>query len=205
MIRTKALTITLLIVLICIAAVAVQAQDTLAQDVNGSISGFVFRDLNENGVCSDEDEPGVVGIPLQLVNRNDNTIVNLTSGGEGFYELVNASGGTWTVTVNPGAGWSVTSQQTIQIVVDEDEPDIEDVDFCIVEVGATATATPAPPPTPVTGATPVQPVAPTPVPVLPESGAAVSPSVLWVVALGLLLLVSGAALLLRTRKNNGGG
>jgi LPXTG-motif cell wall-anchored protein len=205
MIRTKALTITLLIVLICIAAAAVQAQDTLAQDVNGSISGFVFRDLNENGVCSDEDEPGVVGIPLQLVNRNDNTIVNLTSGGEGFYELVNASGGTWTVTVNPGAGWSVTSQQTIQIVVDEDEPDIEDVDFCIVEVGATATATPAPPPTPVTGATPVQPVAPTPVPVLPESGAAVSPSVLWVVALGLLLLVSGAALLLRTRKNNGGG
>ncbi|MFN2141283.1 MAG: SdrD B-like domain-containing protein [Candidatus Promineifilaceae bacterium] len=205
MIRTKALTITLVIVLICIAAAAVQAQDTLAQDVNGSISGFVFRDLNENGVCSDEDEPGVVGIPLQLVNRNDNTIVNLTSGGEGFYELVNASGGTWTVTVNPGAGWSVTSQQTIQIVVDEDEPDIEDVDFCIVEVGATATATPAPPPTPVTGATPVQPVAPTPVPVLPESGAAVSPSVLWVVALGLLLLVSGAALLLRTRKNNGGG
>ena len=205
MIRTKALTITLLIVLICIAAAAVQAQDTLAQDVNGSISGFVFRDLNENGVCSDEDEPGVVGIPLQLVNRNDNTIVNLTSGGEGFYELVNASGGTWTVTVNPGAGWSVTSQQTIQIVVDEDEPDIEDVDFCIVEVGATATATPAPPPTPVTGATPVQPVAPTPVPVLPESGAAVSPSVLWVVALGLLLMVSGAALLVRTRKNNGGG
>jgi hypothetical protein len=205
MIRTKALTITLVIVLICIAAAAVQAQDTLAQDVNGSISGFVFRDLNENGVCSDEDEPGVVGIPLQLVNRNDNTIVNLTSGGEGFYELVNASGGTWTVTVNPGAGWSVTSQQTIQIVVDEDEPDIEDVDFCIVEVGATATATPAPPPTPVTGATPVQPVAPTPVPVLPESGAAVSPSVLWVVALGLLLLVSGAALLVRTRKNNGGG
>jgi len=205
MIRTKALTITLVIVLICIVAAAVQAQDTLAQDVNGSISGFVFRDLNENGVCSDEDEPGVVGIPLQLVNRNDNTIVNLTSGGEGFYELVNASGGTWTVTVNPGAGWSITSQQTIQIVVDEDEPDIEDVDFCIVEVGATATATPAPPPTPVTGATPVQPVAPTPVPVLPESGAAVSPSVLWVVALGLLLLVSGAALLLRTRKNNGGG
>ena len=205
MIRTKALTITLVIVLICIAAAAVQAQDTLAQDVNGSISGFVFRDLNENGVCSDEDEPGVVGIPLQLVNRNDNTIVNLTSGGEGFYELVNASGGTWTVTVNPGAGWSVTSQQTIQIVVDEDEPDIEDVDFCIVEVGATATATPAPPPTPVTGATPVQPVAPTPVPVLPESGAAVSPSVLWVVVLGLLLLVSGAALLLRTRKYNGGG
>lgn len=205
MIRTKTLAFTLVIVLICLAAAAVQAQDTLAQDVNGSISGFVFRDLNENGVCSDEDEPGVVGIPLQLVNRNDNTIVNLTSGGEGFYELVNASGGTWTVTVNPGAGWSVTSQQTIQIVVDEDEPDIEDVDFCIVEVGATATATPAPPPTPVTGATPVQPVAPTPVPVLPESGAAVSPSVLWVVALGLLLLVSGAALLLRTRKNNGGG
>jgi hypothetical protein len=203
MIRTKALTTTLVIALICLAAAAVQAQDTLAQNVNGSISGFVLRDLNENGVCTDEDEPGVVGIPVQLVNRDDNSIINLTSGGEGFYELVNASGGTWTVTVNPGSGWRVTSQQTRQVVVSDDEPDVEDVDFCLVETAATVT--PAPSATPLTAPTPVQPIVPTPLPVLPESGAPVSPSILWAAALGLLLLISGAGLLVRARRSNGSG
>ena len=203
MIRTKTLAFTLVIVLICLAAAAVQAQDTQAQDVNGSISGFVLRDLNENGVCTDEDEPGVVGIPVQLVNRDDNTIINLTSGGEGFYELVNASGGTWTVTVNPGSGWRVTSQQTRQVLVSDDEPDVEDVDFCLVETAATVT--PAPSATPLTAPTPVQPIVPTPLPVLPESGAPVSPSILWAAALGLLLLISGAGLLVRARRSNRSG
>jgi hypothetical protein len=190
---------TLLVTLLFLTAAA-RTQDTLAQDDNGSISGAVFRDINENGLCTDEDEPGVVGIPLQLVNRDDNTIVNLTSGGEGFYELVDASMGTWQVTVNPGASWRVTSQQTQQAVVDEDEPDVEEIDFCIVQVtSATATNTPAPAPVPTQALVPTA----TPSPVLPESGAAVSPAILSSAVLGLLLLLLGAGLFVRARRGNG--
>lgn len=169
-----------------------------AQENNGFISGVVFDDLNTNGICTGENEPGVMGIPLQLVNRDDNTIINLTSGSGGYYELTNASEGTWQVTVNPGSGWRVTSQQTRQVLVTEEEPDVEDVDFCIVQVATeTPTGTPAGTPT-VTPA--VTPTATTIPPVLPESGAPLSPLLLLAFGLGLLFLVTGALLLAHARR-----
>jgi hypothetical protein len=172
------------------------AQVLRAQDDTGAISGTVFRDINGNGQCTNEDEPTVSGIALQLVNRDDNTIVNLTSGAGGFYELVNASLGTWQVTVNPGAGWRVTSPQTRQVLISENEPDVEEVDFCIVQDTAatattTATATPAPPST--STPTPSQPV-------LPESGAPVAPGLLLAGGAGLLFLFAGAILFAYTRR-----
>ena len=134
MIRRAALS-TLVLILLVLGTIATVS----AQENNGFISGVVFDDLNTNGICTGENEPGVMGIPLQLVNRDDNTIINLTSGSGGYYELADASEGTWQVTVNPGSGWRVTSQQTRQVLITEEEPDVEDVDFCIVQV---ATETP---------------------------------------------------------------
>jgi hypothetical protein len=196
MIRKHMLAISLVILLVLGSAAAAAAQDEI-----GSISGAVFRDVNNNGSCTEEDEPGVTGIQLQLVNRDDNTIINLTSGAEGFYELVSATEGTWQVTVNPGSAWRVTSQQTRQVLVTEDEPDVEEVDFCIIEStqtgGTTATATPVP----TQAAVPAPTV--TPSPVLPQSGGPLSPAILLTAALGLLLLLSGAGLFIFARRPDG--
>lgn len=164
-----------------------------AQENSGSISGTVYRDINANGICAGENEVGEAGIPIQLVNRDDNSTVNLTTGSGGNYELSGAAGGTWQVTVNPGSGWRVTSQQTVQVSITEDEPDVEEVDFCIVQVStstptATAVASVTPGPTP----TPVQPV-------LPESGAPLSAPLVAAFGLGLLFLVTGAALFVHAR------
>jgi hypothetical protein len=168
-----------------------------AQENSGSISGVVYRDVNANGICTNENEVGEAGIPIQLVNRDDNSTVNLTSGSGGSYELSGAAEGNWQVTVNPGSAWRVTSQQTRQVVITADEPDVEEVDFCIVQVSAsTATATAVPTVTP--GPTPIP--APTPVqPVLPESGAPLSAPLMLAFGLGLLFLITGAALFVHAR------
>ena len=168
-----------------------------AQQNNGSISGVVYRDINANGVCASENEAGEAGIPIQLVNRDDNSTVNLTTGSGGNYELSGAAEGTWQVTVNPGSGWRVTSQQTVQVSITEDEPDVEEIDFCIVQVStstptATAVATVTPGPTPIPSPTPVQPV-------LPASGAPLSAPLLLAFGLGLLFLITGAALFVHAR------
>lgn len=148
-----------------------------AENVSGTISGVVFNDVDANAVCRDTGEAGAAGIPLQLINLDDNTTINLTSDGGGFYELINANGGTWQVTVNPGSAWRVTSQQTRQVIISTDNPDSGQNDFCIVQVSAAAT----------------------PQPVLPESGAPLSPSLLTAALLGILLLAAGVGLFVRAR------
>lgn len=165
------------------------AQDDLDPDFSGSISGVVYRDVDANGVCTDEDEPGVSGIPLQFVFREDESIANLTSGSEGYYELMAAGKGTWQVTVNPGSGWRVTSTQTREVVVIEDEPDVEEIDFCIVQVSVTEGAGG----TGGSGGGDSQPV-------LPESGLPLSPSLLLATGLGLLFLAAGAVLFVRAQR-----
>lgn len=148
-----------------------------AENVSGTISGVVFNDVDANAVCRDTGESGAAGIPLQLINLDDNTTINLTSDGGGFYELINANGGTWQVTVNPGSAWRVTSQQTRQVIISTDNPESGQNDFCIVQVSAAAT----------------------PQPVLPESGAPLSPSLLTAALLGILLLAAGVGLFVRAR------
>jgi len=151
----------------------------LAQETTGSIRGTVFRDVNSNSVCTDEGEPAVAGIPVELVDDATRTIVRLQTGADGTYILSQAAMGRWQVTVAPGTGWRVTSQQTREIVLTTDAPEAAVVNFCIVEVTESTGGS---------GGT-----------TLPESGAPVAPGLLGIAAAGFALMAVGIGLLLRGR------
>jgi hypothetical protein len=187
MIRKLSLAIT--IILLLGSALAIQAQDTV-----GTISGTVYRTENPGTSCTEDNLPGEPGIPLQFVNRDNQTTLNLNTESDGSYEINVSTEGTWQVTVNPGSGWRVLSQQTIQVSVSEDDPDHEEVDFCITRVTPTPTTTTITP-TPTT-------ITPTPIPpVLPESGAPVAPTLLLAAGLGFLFLLIGGWLFVYARKS----
>jgi hypothetical protein len=151
----------------------------LAQEARGIIRGTVYRDINANGVCVDEGEPRVAGIPVELVDDATRTIVRLQTGADGTYILPQATLGRWQVTVAPGTGWRVTSQQTREVVLATDAPEASEFDFCIVEVTASSGGS--------VGTT------------LPESGAPVAPGLLGTAAVGFALMAAGISLLLRDR------
>jgi hypothetical protein len=148
-----------------------------AQETTGIIRGTVYRDINANGVCVDEGEPRVAGIPVELVDDATRTIVRLQTGADGTYMLPQATLGRWQVTVAPGTGWRVTSQQTHEVILATDTPEATEFDFCIVEVTASSGGS---------GGT-----------TLPESGAPVAPELLIAAAAGFALMAAGAGLLLR--------
>ena len=108
----------------------------LAQDNTGSIRGMVYRDINNNGTCATEGEPSVAGIPVELVDDTTRTIVRLQTGADGSYILSEAALGGWQVTVVPGTGWRVTSQQTRAVILTPEVRDVIDVHFCIVEINS---------------------------------------------------------------------
>ncbi len=151
----------------------------ITRETAGSISGFVYRELDEDGICLPGDATGQPDIPLQLVFRDNDTTVNLATESNGSYRLASAAEGTWQVTVNPGTGWRVTSPQTRQVLVSADNANVEGVDFCLFEV-----------PAPAGGGQPV----------LPESGAAVSPGILLILGSGAFFLIAGILLYTRSSK-----
>ncbi|MFN2246107.1 MAG: carboxypeptidase-like regulatory domain-containing protein [Candidatus Promineifilaceae bacterium] len=157
-----------------------------AQDGGGTISGTVYLSDNPNGTCTEDNLPGQSGIQIQVIDVDNDTTVNLTTNSDGTYEFITSIDGTYQVTVNPGASWRVLTQQTRQIVISEDSPDHEDIDFCIAQVPATPTST-APTPMPTFVPTPI----PTQPPTLPQSGAAIAPSLLLIAGLGVLLIIGG--------------
>ncbi|UCC54474.1 MAG: hypothetical protein JSV68_11000 [Anaerolineaceae bacterium] len=148
----------------------------LAQDNTGSIRGMVYRDINNNGTCATEGEPSVAGIPVELVDDTTRTIVRLQTGADGSYILSEAALGGWQVTVVPGTGWRVTSQQTQAVILTPEVRDVTDIHFCIVEISS-----------PPGGTT------------LPESGAPIAPGLLMAAALGVALIAAGAGLILHGR------
>ena len=156
----------------------VQREDEAASTFagSGSISGFVYNDVDENGICTDTNEQGQPGIPLQIINRDTNATFNSTSGSGGAYSFGGTSIGTWQVTVNPGSGWRVTSQQTRQVILTAEIASVDAVDFCIVRVPGESQT------------------------VLPESGATIAPGLRLMVLLGLFSLLIGVLLLGRARR-----
>ena len=171
-----------------------------AQGDGGTITGWVYRTENANGTCTEDDLPGEGGVPLQFVNRDNETTVNITTNSDGSYEFIAASAGTWQVTVNPGSDWRVLSQQTRQVVISDQNPDHEDIDFCIFRI-TTAQGTAVPTSTQVTAvptAIQVTPI-PTTQPVLPQSGAPAAPSLLIIAGLGILFLITGLFIYARSR------
>jgi hypothetical protein len=171
-----------------------------AQGDAGTISGRVYRTDDPNGTCTEDNLPGEAGVPLQFVNRDNDTTVNLNTNNDGSYEFIAASAGTWQITVNPGSDWRVLSQQTRQVVISDQNPDHEDIDFCIYRV-TTAQATAVPTSTQVTVVPTITQVAATPTtqPTLPQSGAPVAPSLLIIAGLGVLFLITGLFIYARSR------
>lgn len=148
----------------------------LAQDQTGSISGTVYRDINANGVCVNEGEPRVAAnIPLEVVSDDVGELIRITSNADGTFSYTTDAQGLWRVTVVPGQGWRVTSQQTLEVVLSADNPLTENLNFCIIEVQQTGGG----------GGT-----------TLPESGVAIAPPLLLAAAFGFLFIAAGAILLL---------
>lgn len=170
----KKLFISLLVVLLftMVAGLSIVS----AQTTSGAIRGTVYKDLDANGVCVGTGEPVQSGIPVEFVSADGNALV-LDSGDDGTYGLVAAGLGTWRVTVKPGSGWLVTSEQTRQVTIGTDNPEANNVDFCVAQVTAS---------TETAGAV-----------VLPASGASISPFLLIVAVTGLVFLTTGAVLLLK--------
>jgi hypothetical protein len=151
-----------------------------AQGQGGSISGTVYRDINANGVCVNEAEPRVAAnIPMELVADDVGELVRISTTVDGTYSYSTEVQGLWRVTVVPGQGWRVTSQQTLEVVLTEDGPDAINVDFCIIELE--------------------QP--PEEAPTLPESGIAIAPLMLLAATIGFVFIGAGAILLLLGRSH----
>ena len=170
-----------IIVLLFVAALTIPYL-THAQDQTGSISGTVYRDINANGVCVNEGEPRVAAnIPLELVADDEDEMVRITTAIDGSYVYSTDARGLWRVTVVPGQGWRVTSQQTLEIVLSDDGSEVINVDFCIIEMDQSSGG----------GGT-----------TLPESGAPVAPILLFAATIGFVLIAAGAILLLFNRLQN---
>lgn len=182
---------------ILLILLATSALATSAQNEAGTISGTVYRTENPNSTCTEAGLPGEANVPLQFVNRDNNTTINQRTSSDGSYEFVAASEGTWQVTVNPGEGWRVLSQQTRQVEIDEDNPDYEEINFCIIRV-----STPTPTATSQAILTPTTPaLTPTPIPpVLPGSGAPLAPALVLAAGMGILFLLAGGWLFLYSRR-----
>lgn len=149
---------------------------SFAQDQTGSISGTVYRDINANGLCVNEGEPRVAAnIPLELVSDDAGELIRITSAADGTFSYSTDALGLWRVTVAPGTGWRVTSQQTLEVVLSTDNPHVSNVDFCIIEVEQS----------PGGGGT-----------TLPESGIAVAPPLLFSAVIGFVFIAAGTILLL---------
>ncbi len=171
-----------LLVLALVAPIAVAN----AQGSNGSIRGTVYNDLNEDGFCVGTGEPGQPGVPVEFVNQAGGFTIPLMTGQDGSFGVVAIALGTWQVTVKPPSGWRVTSLQTINVTLTDTQPVAGGVDFCIAEGTGTDGGTSGG-----TGGT-----------TLPESGAAVSPSLLIAGVIGAMMLVVGAGFVLHSRKSS---
>ncbi len=167
----KAFWIVLTISFLFLIPITVQAQDQ-----SGSISGTVYRDLNLNGLCASEDEPKVAAnIPLELVSDDAGELIRISSAADGTHAFTTDTLGLWSVTILPGQGWRVTSQQTLEVVLSIDNPDATNIDFCIIEIDQTGGG----------GGT-----------TLPESGFIVSTPLLLAAAIGFILVTIGTIMLL---------
>lgn len=120
------------IIPVTVMALIVGTLNVLAQGNRGNISGRVYNDLDGNGVCVDTGEPGVGDIPVLSLSTQGNQMA-VTTLSDGNYQLTTVAFGTWTVRVQPGANWRVTSQREYQVVVNEENRETTGIDFCITQ------------------------------------------------------------------------
>ena len=91
----------------------------LAPSVNGqnndfgellpaTVSGFVYEDLNNNGLRASSGEPGISGVTVVLTGTNDQGTIapeTTTTAADGSYSFANLRPGTYVVTDTPPSGF----------------------------------------------------------------------------------------------------
>ena len=94
-----------------------------AQESNGAIRGYVFRDTNENGVF-DAGEEGIADVSV-IVSRDDESQTLVTQAGDagpGSFVASSLEAGDWLVTVAVPEGYIATTPTELAVTVPEDGP-----------------------------------------------------------------------------------
>lgn len=158
----------------------------------GTVRGYVYTDVNGDGVCVNTGVAGeepAVGIPVEFVSSDEQHVITHTSGEHGEYELARAGLSHWRVTVKPD-GMVVTSENPQYALVAKDHLAATDVNFCVSEGYAYQGTTAVYPM--------IEPLTVSEVPedgtyVLPEAGApaATPTTTLWPMLIGISLIILG--------------
>lgn len=120
------------IISVLVMALTFGTMNVFAQDDRGNISGRVYNDQDGNGVCAGTGEPGVGDIPILSKNTEGNQMAVATQP-DGNYQLTTVAFGTWTVAVEPGESWRVTSSREQQVVVNAENREPSGINFCITQ------------------------------------------------------------------------
>lgn len=111
---------------------------TEESEQRGSISGFIYLDVNRDGQCFNtgvEGEVPVPGVDVQFVSSDRETIITQFSGENGDFGLYAAGQSYWEVTVMPEEGWVATTESTVFVPVYPETLNHENVNFCLTEGG----------------------------------------------------------------------
>jgi len=103
-------------------------------DPVGSISGFVYEDVNGDGRCVNSGTPGenpIQGIDVRFVSSDQQTVFTHYSGTNGDFGLYPAGQSYWEITIQPPAGWTVTTARTLYVPVYPESLNHGNVNFCL--------------------------------------------------------------------------
>ncbi|MBL1128194.1 MAG: hypothetical protein HND44_06780 [Chloroflexi bacterium] len=103
-------------------------------DQRGSISGFVYEDVNGDGRCVGTDVTGenpIQGIDVRFVSSDRKTVITNYSGAKGDFGLYATGQSYWEVTVLPPAGWTATTQSTVYVPVYPESLNHANINFCL--------------------------------------------------------------------------
>lgn len=102
--------------------------------VRGSISGYIYEDVNRDGRCVNTGVAGenpVQGIDVRFTSSDGQTVITHYSGTNGDFGLYAAGLSYWEITAMPPAGWTLTTERTVYVPVYEDSLNHENVNFCV--------------------------------------------------------------------------
>ncbi|MCP4105010.1 MAG: Cna B-type domain-containing protein [Desulfobacteraceae bacterium] len=83
----------------------------------GTVSGYVFNDINGNGI-QDSGEDGIGGVTVQLLDADGNIVKTVTSVGNGSYIMTGVPAGSYTVQETDPQDFTSTTPNTIQVDID---------------------------------------------------------------------------------------
>lgn len=110
--------------------------DTNDSNRMGSISGFIYEDVNRDGRCVNTGVAGenpVEGLHVQFVSSDQQTVITHYSGANGDFGLYPAGQSYWEVSVLPADGWTVTSERVVYVPVYVESLNHENVNFCVTK------------------------------------------------------------------------